>query len=115
MVKLAPAEELCRIRDEKKAIIEAKAARKAATAQAELEKRMAKLEKAKISPLEMFRQPHVEAGLYSEWDADGIPTKDGQGEDLSKGKLKKLKKDWETQVKAHKEWNEIVNTGDKVV
>ena len=38
---------------------------------------------------------------YSAWDADGIPTKDKDGEELTKSRRKKLVKDWERQKKAH--------------
>lgn len=115
LVKLAPAEDLRRARDEKKAAIEAKAARKAAAAAAEESKRLAKLEKSKISPTEMFRPPHVEQGIYTAWDDNGLPTKDDKGEEITKGKSKKLKKEWDAQVKAHNEWRQIVDTGDKVI
>lgn len=114
LVKLAPADDLRRARDEKKAAIEAKLARKAAAAAAEEQKRLAKLEKSKISPLEMFRPPHVDAGLYTAWDENGLPTKDDKGEDVTKAKSKKLKKEWDAQVKAHEEWKKIVGTGDVV-
>lgn len=114
LVKLAPAEELRRARDQKKADIEAKLARKAAAAAAEEEKRLAKLEKSKIAPVEMFRPPHVAEGLYTAWDDNGLPTKDDKGEEISKGKNKKLKKEWDAQVKAHDEWKKIVGTGGVV-
>ena len=114
LVKLAPADDLRRARDEKKAAIEAKLARKAAAAAAEEQKRLAKLEKSKISPLEMFRPPHVDAGLYTAWDENGLPTKDDKGEDVTKAKSKKLKKEWDAQVKAHEEWKKIVGTGEVV-
>jgi cysteinyl-tRNA synthetase len=114
LVKLAPAEDLRRQRDEKKAAIEAKIARKAAAAAAEEQKRLAKLEKAKISPMEMFRPPNVDQGIYTAWDDTGLPIKDDKGEELTKGKSKKLKKEWDAQVKAHDEWKRIVGTGDKV-
>jgi cysteinyl-tRNA synthetase len=114
LVKLAPAEELKRARDEKKATAEAKLARKAAAAQAEEQRRLAKLEKGKIAPNDLFRPPQVDEGLYSQWDEQGIPTHDGQGVELSKGKTKKMKKEWEAQVKAHDEWKKIVESGGKV-
>ena len=38
---------------------------------------------------------------YSAWDADGIPTKDKDVEELTKSRRKKLVKDWERQKKAH--------------
>lgn len=35
--------------------------------------------------------------LYSQFDAEGIPTHDAAGEPLTKSGIKKLKKDWEKQ------------------
>lgn len=104
LVKLAPSEELKKARAEKLALIEAKAARKAAAAAAEEARLAAKLEKAKLSPTDMFRPPHVEAGAYSAWDAEGLPTQDGEGVELPKSRAKKLKKDWDAQKKLHEEW-----------
>ncbi len=114
LVKLAPAEELKRARDEKRALAEAKVARKAAAAQAEEARQLAKLEKAKVSPSDMFRPPQVEEGSYGAWDDQGVPTHDAQGVELSKGKIKKMKKEWEAQSKAHDEWKKLIETGGKV-
>ena len=59
-----------------------------------------RLEKAKVSPLEMFKQND----LYSAWDEQGIPTKDKDGNDITKSMTKKLKKQWEQQKKLHEEY-----------
>ena len=49
-----------------------------------------------IAPEQMFRnQPE----LYSAFDAEGIPTHDAEGKEISKSMSKKLKKDWEKQKK----------------
>lgn len=58
-----------------------------------------KAEKGKLSHLEMFKTKE-----YSEWDADGLPTKDAEGNELTKSKAKKLKKDWDRQKKLHEAW-----------
>ena len=55
-----------------------------------------RLEKGKLSHLDMFRTTE-----YSEWDADGLPTKDAEGNEVAKSRSKKLKKDWERQKKLH--------------
>ena len=39
--------------------------------------------------------------LYSQFDAEGIPTHDAAGEPMSKSGYKKLKKDWEKQKKLY--------------
>ena len=54
----------------------------------------------KIPPQEYFKQaPHDV--LYKEYDADGIPTVDKDGEPISKSQSKKLKKEWEKQKKLY--------------
>jgi cysteinyl-tRNA synthetase len=58
-----------------------------------------KAQQGKLSHLEMFRTPE-----YAAWDDDGIPTKDSQGEEVTKSKRKKLAKDWERQKKLHEKW-----------
>lgn len=51
-----------------------------------------------IAPDQMFRnQPE----LYSEFDAEGIPTKDAEGKEISKSMQKKMKKDQEKQKRLY--------------
>jgi len=52
--------------------------------------------KARLPPQEMFRTDE-----YSEWDEEGIPTKDAQGEEVTKSKRKTLKKAWDKQKKLY--------------
>ena len=61
----------------------------------------AKLEKGCLSHKEMFRIPD-----FSAWDDDGLPTKDREGEEITKSKKKKLQKDWERQKRLHEAWTE---------
>eukprot|EP00754_Rhynchopus_humris_P001323 Rhum_TRINITY_DN10791_c0_g1::Rhum_TRINITY_DN10791_c0_g1_i1::g.39773::m.39773/K01886/QARS, glnS; glutaminyl-tRNA synthetase len=49
-----------------------------------------------LPPQEMFK---VQKDSYSKFDADGVPTHDAEGKDLSKGAIKKLKKEWDKQKK----------------
>ncbi len=58
-----------------------------------------KLEKGKLSHLEMFR-----TNEYSAWDEEGLPTRDAAGEEIAKSRSKKLRKDWERQKKLHETW-----------
>lgn len=104
LVKLMPPSVLIKARDDKKALLAAKAAQKAAQKAAAAQQQLAKLEKGKLSPEEMFKPPNVPEGTYSEWDAKGIPVLDGKGEELSKGQSKKLAKAWEEQAKRHDAW-----------
>ena len=59
----------------------------------------AKAEKGKLSHLEMFRTSE-----YSAWDNEGLPSRDAEGQEITKSKIKKLKKDWERQKKLHEAW-----------
>ncbi|KAG8991512.1 hypothetical protein FRB90_001314 [Tulasnella sp. 427] len=106
LVKLVNPEVLLRARDEKIAAAAEKATKKAAAVEAERAKKVARLEKGKIPPTEMFKPPSVEVGIYSTWDERGIPQTDGDGKEISKAKTKKLLKEWEIQEKLHKEWKE---------
>ena len=60
-----------------------------------------KAEKGRLSHKEVFRTPE-----FSAWDDEGLPTKDKQGEEITKSKKKKLQKDWERQKKLHEAWTE---------
>lgn len=63
-----------------------------------------RLEKGKLSHLEMFRTSE-----YTEWDADGLPTTDAEGKEIAKSRSKKLRKDWERQKKAHEAYLAVSN------
>lgn len=49
----------------------------------------------------MFKPPYVPEGTYSEWDAAGLPTKDGEGKEVSKSAAKKWVKEQKAQEKLH--------------
>ena len=68
---------------------------------AEEAKRKARLEQASVPPSEMFKRDSAIAKEFSEWDAQGIPTKEASGEPLSKSRRKKLEKEYEKQMKLH--------------
>lgn len=87
-------------REEQEQRAAAKAAAKAKSQAVEAEKKRLLEEKAKISHLEMFKTAE-----YSAWDENGIPTKDTTGEEVGKGKKKKLQKEWEKQKKLHEDWS----------
>ncbi|KAF8835344.1 cysteinyl-tRNA synthetase [Paxillus ammoniavirescens] len=104
LVKLVPPSDLIKARDEKRQKLEAQAARQATLAQAEQQKRLAKLDKGRTPPEELFKPPHVPEGTYSQWNEQGIPTADENGEKLSKSREKKLLKEWNNQKKLHEEF-----------
>ena len=103
LVKLVPPAELIRARDEKRAIQEEKAAKKAAHVEAERQKRLQKLEKGRLEAEQMFKPPHVD-GIYGSWDDQGIPLTDGEGKELSKNQARKVRKQWEDQRRLHDEF-----------
>ncbi|KDQ18769.1 hypothetical protein BOTBODRAFT_28275 [Botryobasidium botryosum FD-172 SS1] len=111
LVKLVNPEILLRNRDEKLAQAAEKAAKKAAQVEAERTKKLARLEKGKLSPQEMFKPPNVLEGTFGSWDDNGLPLTDGEGKELSKSKVKKCAKEWDIQKKAHEEWQEWVKAG----
>ncbi|KAL1387409.1 cysteinyl-tRNA synthetase [Phyllosticta capitalensis] len=91
--------DLIAARAQKDAQAAAKAEAKAKREREEAEKRRLLAEKAKVSHLDMFRTEE-----YSEWDDEGLPTKDREGAELPKSRTKKLRKEWERQRKLHEEW-----------
>ena len=106
LVKLVDPALLVKAREEKRAMLEAKAAKKSAAAEVERQKRIAKLEKGRTPPSELFKPPYVPAGTYGSYDEQGIPLTDLEGNPLSKNAAKKVQKDFLAQVKAHKEFLE---------
>jgi cysteinyl-tRNA synthetase len=91
--------ELQAARDQKEAILRQKAEAKVKREREEAEKKAKLAEQAKINPKDMFRTDE-----YSAWDEEGLPTKDAKGEEVTKGKGKKLKKEWEKQKKLFEEY-----------
>lgn len=68
-----------------------------------------KLQKGKLSPVDMFRPPHSDD--FSAWDPDGIPTAAKDGSPLTASRVKKLKKEWEAQRKAHEKYLAAMQNG----
>jgi cysteinyl-tRNA synthetase len=68
-----------------------------------------KLQKGKISPTEMFKPPH--SNEYSAWDQDGVPTVAKESGPLSANRIKKLKKEWDNQRKAHEKYLAVTQNG----
>jgi glutaminyl-tRNA synthetase len=71
---------------------ESEAAQKRSRKDEQAAQAAAKAEKKKLDPKDMFKD-----GPYSKFDADGVPTHDDKGEELTKSAVKKLKKEWEKQ------------------
>jgi cysteinyl-tRNA synthetase len=102
LIKFIPKEELLAQKEEKAAKEREKAAAKEAQRLAREKDDLAKAEKAKVSPVDMFREDE----RFGAWDEEGMPTKTKEGDDVPKSALKKLRKEWERQKKAHEEWKE---------
>lgn len=66
----------------------------------------AKAARGRIPPQEYFRTLQDESGaaLYSQFDETGVPTHDHAGTELSKGAIKKLKKELEVQRKLYAQY-----------
>ena len=90
--------ELQAARSQKEEIARQKAEAKLKREREEAEKKAKLAEQAKINPKDMFRTEE-----YSAWDEDGMPTKDKDGADVAKGRVKKLRKEWEKQKKLFEE------------
>ncbi|KAG0646650.1 Cysteinyl-tRNA synthetase [Hyphodiscus hymeniophilus] len=100
LIKFIPASELLAQKEEKAAKEREKAAQKEKVRLDRERVEFERTEKAKNSHLEMYKGDEK----WSAWDADGIPTRTKEGEDVPKSALKKLRKDWEKQKKVHEEW-----------
>ena len=100
LIKFVPKEELLAQREEKAAKEREKAAQKEAARLARERLEAEKAERAKLSHFDMFKADEK----WSAWDEEGMPTNTKEGEDVPKSALKKLRKDWERQKKAHEEW-----------
>lgn len=93
-------EELIKQQQEKEQALLEKKKKKEQQALANAKKEQEKLEKMKVNPLEMFKDEK----LYSEWDAEGLPTKDVAGEEVTKSMRKKLTKQQQQQQKLYDEY-----------
>lgn len=105
LIKFIPTAELIAAREEKvaKEAEKARAKEEARVAREQVEAE--KLEKAKVRPEDLFKADE----RYSEWDANGLPTKLKDGSEVPKSQLKKLTKEWDRQKKAHADY--LVKTG----
>jgi cysteinyl-tRNA synthetase len=96
--------ELIRAREDKRAQVDAKAAKKAAAQEVERQKKQQKLERGSVPPEQLFKPPNVPEGVYGSWDDQGVPLTDGEGKELSKNQTKKVQKEWAAQRKLHEEY-----------
>lgn len=97
-------EELLKQMREKEAQLEAKRLKKEQQQKAAEEKERLRKEKAGISPVEMFKLGEYST-QFSEWDAEGLPTKTVDGEEVSKSAKKKLVKLQTAQKKLYDEFH----------
>jgi len=103
LVKLVDRETLIKQREEKLEKEKQKRLQKEAKQAEAAKKRAEKLAKGKTPPNELFKTEEYKK-LYSEWDENGMPTKDIEGKELSKSAVKKLTKLYNNQIKLHEEY-----------
>lgn len=68
-----------------------------------------KLEKGRLDPMFMFKPPYADE--YGAWDGDGMPTLLKDGSAVAPSRVKKLRKEWERQRKAHEAFLAAVKDG----
>jgi cysteinyl-tRNA synthetase len=90
-------------RNEKRALLEEKATKKAANQAAEKERKRLQAEKGKTPPNEFFKVGK-EGEQYGSWDENGIPLTKADGSELTKSAAKVVKKTWDQQQKRHEEY-----------
>ncbi|CAD5219372.1 unnamed protein product [Bursaphelenchus okinawaensis] len=98
-VKLVDRETLLREIVQQKALQKAKEEEKERKRLEKEAKERAKAEAAKINPAELFKQGEYK-GKFKEYDENGMPTIDSEGNEISKKQLKKLQKMYDDQKKA---------------
>ena len=92
-------EELIKQQEQKEEAARQKELKKQQQAAANAKKEEERKQKMKINPAEMFKD-----SAYLEWDEAGLPTKDAQGEEVSKSMRKKLAKQQQAQQKLYDEY-----------
>ncbi len=118
LVKLVPAEQLLAQRAEREKAAAAKEAKKRENAEKERLKRQQQLEKGRYPLESMFREspaykdPSTGKSLFSEFDDSGMPSKDAEGQEVSKSKRKAYEKDRKAQEKLHKAFLEAKEKGE---
>ena len=73
------------------------------------EEQRQKIAKGKLRPEDMFRPPLIDE--FSAWDSQGLPTTMKDGTAVPPSRVKKLKKEWEKQKKAHDVFLQAVQEG----
>ncbi|CCE62087.1 hypothetical protein TPHA_0B04170 [Tetrapisispora phaffii CBS 4417] len=91
--------DMIKFNSEKLAKEQEKLAKKLAQQKLNEAKEKERMEKAKVAPEDMFK-----TDAYTEWDAQGLPTKDKEGNEVTKSMTKKLRKQWDQQKKLHDEY-----------
>lgn len=106
LVKFVPAEELIAAREEKERRAAEKEKKKEEARVKKEEEDRKKAELGKVSQVNMYRTEE-----WSEWDEEGMPTKDREGKEVTKSRGKALRKGWEKQKKVHEAWLASQGTG----
>ena len=84
--------------------MEAKAAKKTAAQEEERQKKQQKLERGSVPLEQLFKPPNVPEGVYGSWDDQGMPLTDGEGNELSKNQMKKIRNMRAAHGKLHEQY-----------
>ncbi|CAH6718471.1 cysteine--tRNA ligase [[Candida] jaroonii] len=106
LIKFLNAQELADLKQQqalKEQQLAEKEAKKKQLAAANAKKEEEKLAKMKVNPKDLFQ----DKSLYSEWDDQGLPTKDIKGEEITKSMRKKLMKQYQQQEKLYQQYLEL--------
>ncbi|PVU91782.1 hypothetical protein BB561_004213 [Smittium simulii] len=109
LIKFVDPKNIAQEAEKKAKIAQEKKIEKQALQEANLKKKLARLEAGKVPPSELFKTGE-NAAKYCEWDSEGIPTKSIDGELIAKNKSKKLLKEYEAQKKLHNEYLKSLET-----
>lgn len=105
-VKIVDRETLIREREQKKLAEQEKAAEKERKKVAQAAAEALKEAQRRIPPQDLFK---TETDKYSKFDDNGLPTHDKDGNEVSKGLVKKLQKLQIAQEKKYKEYLASIN------
>ncbi|EGF98497.1 uncharacterized protein MELLADRAFT_46041 [Melampsora larici-populina 98AG31] len=111
LVKVLPIKMLQEVREEKQKGNQSKNKKPGFTSnstsiQSTESKRIEKIMKGKIKANEMFKVEEEHQGKWKEFDENGIPLIDSDGNEISKAKKKKFLKEWEIRKKVEIEYEE---------
>ena len=107
LIKFVPASILLKQRQEKADKERERAETKQRQAEEQKQKRIEKLLRGKAKPEELFKTAE-----WSKWDEQGLPTHGKDGQEVSRGRKKKLGKEQDAQVQLHRDYLTAIESGE---